>query len=301
MADTVLTPPPTTGTNGGQDPAGSTGLQFTDPALQGNASLARYKTLDEFGKGHLELEKKLGTRPLDVPAEGAPPETWSAFWKQHPDYPTSVEAYTAQLPQLPEGIGAIDEARLKSFRQGAHARGMTNKQLEYVQNFYAEELVIKPHLEATQQAEQTLARGEQATMLALKRQYGAGGAEAVVATAREYIRREFGNDAPFLGTLISKDGEARPLGNIPEFVHMAYQLGLSKGYNQYVQGDGASGMVSLEQAQSQLQAFQQQLLRKEITAQEYDAQVVRLQPLITAAREARARQEAMAGNRIEAR
>ena len=245
-AGTVLTPSPAHGTNGEQAPPQAAGLTFTDTSLHGNASLGRFKTVDDLGKSYIELEKKLGTRPLDVPPQDAPPEVWGAFWKQNPDYPANDEGYTAQLPQMPEGVGAIDKEKLASFRKGAHARGMTNKQLEYVQNFYAEELVTKPHLAAQQQAEETLARGEQATMQALKRQYGAGGAEAVVATAREYIRREFGDTAPFLGTLISKDGEARPLGNIPEFIHMAYQLGLAKGYNQYVQGDGAGGLLSLE-------------------------------------------------------
>lgn len=267
-------------------------LTFSDPALQGHPSLGRYRTLDDLGKAHIELEKKLGTRSLDIPAQDAPPDSWQAYWKQNPDYPPSDEAYTTPTQQLPQGL-ELDQELVKTFKKGAHARGITNKQLEYVMGFYGENLVTKPYLES----QQDLERGAEETMRVLRTRYGGSGSEAVMATAREYIRREFGDEAAFLGTIITKDGQSRPLGNIPEFIHMAYQLGLSKGYNQYVQGDGAGGLLSVEQAEQQLKTVQQQLLRKEITPQEYNAQMARLQPLITAARNAQG-QQGMVGNRL---
>ena len=171
---------------------------------------------------------------------------------------------------------------MQSFRKGAHARGLTNKQLEYVLGFYGEHLVSKPYLEQTQRLE---AEGE-ATRRALTQKNGTGAAQTVLTTAREYIRRTYGEETAFLGTLVTRDGEARALGNIPEFIEMAYQLGLSKGYNQYVQGDGTGGMLSLDQAQAQMQEAERRYLRKEIDAGQYNATVQRLQPLITAARQA---------------
>jgi hypothetical protein len=74
---------------------------------------------------------------------------------------------------------------------------------------------------------------------------------------------------------------------------MAYRLGLSKGYNQYVQGDGSGGLMSLGGAEAELKRAEQQYLKKEITVQDYNAAVARLQPLITAARQAQ-----QTGNRL---
>lgn len=273
-----------TATNG----TGAPGLTFQEATLQQSTSLQRYKTPDDLGKAYLALEQKMGTRPLEVPGTDSPPDAWQAFWKQLPDYPESDDKYTAQLPQLPQGLDVSPEL-MQSFRKGAHARGLTNKQLEYVLGFYGEHLVNQPYLEGQQRLE---AEGE-ATKRALTQKYGTGAAQTVLTTAREYIRRTYGEDTAFLGTLVTRDGEARALGNIPEFIEMAYQLGLSKGYNQYVQGDGTGGMLSLDQAQAQMQDVERRFLRKEIDAQQYNATLQRLQPLITAARQAQ-----QAGNRM---
>lgn len=298
MAEMILNPPkpginppgmepPTTGDAGA---TWRTGL--SDEGLRGHASLQRYKTLDEFAKGHLELEKKVGERPLAYPAQDAPPEQWQAFWKQHPDYPAAETDYPA-MEGVPQGL-EMDAEMLNTFKKGAHARGMTKAQLKYVQDFYTAELVTKPW----QASQQSLERDAQTTMRDMTQRYGSDAAQTMVATAREYIRRTFGDNSAFLGTLISRDGEARPLGNSMEFIQMAYENGLARGYNQYVQGDGSGGLLSLQQAQGQLQEIEQRLLRKEITAQEYNAQVVRLQPLITASRQAQERSNAMVGNRL---
>ena len=264
------------------------GLTFGDTTLQQSASLQRYKSADDLGKAYLSLEQKLGQRPLEVPGSEAAPEAWQAFWKQLPGYPETDDKYQAQLPQLPEGL-EVDPALFTGFRKGAHAKGMTDAQLKYVLDFYGEHLVAAPYLKQVQQQE---AEG-QATMRALTQKYGSTASQTVLATAREYIRREYGEDGAFLGTLVTKDGEARALGNIPEFIEMAYRLGLSKGYNQYVQGDGSGGLLSLGGAEAELKQAEQRYLKKELTAQEYNAAVARLQPLITAARSAQ-----QTGNRM---
>lgn len=295
MAEPTIMTPPGPGSNppGSTPPATSpawvTGL--TDTTLQTNASLTRYQSLDDFAKGHLELERKVGERPLAYPAQDAPPEQWQAFWKQHPDYPGTETDYP-EMTQVPQGL-EMDAAMLATFKKGAHARGMTKAQVKFVQDFYTAELVTKPF----EESQQSLERDAQTTMRTLTQRYGSDGAQTVVATAREYIRRTFGDQHGFLGTIISSNGEARPLGNFPEFIQMAYENGLAKGYNQYVQGDGSGGLLSLQQAESQLKEVEQRLLKKEITPQEYNAQLTRLQPLITAAREAQARQ-GMVGNRM---
>lgn len=283
---TLLSNPPE-GTNG-PSAASVPGLTFQDATLQQSPSLQRYKSADDLGKAYLSLEQKMGTRPLEVPGTDSPPDAWQAFWKQLPDYPETDDKYTAQMPQMPQGLDVSPEL-LQSFRKGAHARGLTNKQLEYVLGFYGEHLVNKPYLEGQQRLE---AEGE-ATKRALTQKYGTGAAQTVLTTAREYIRRTYGDDTAFLGTLVTKEGEARALGNIPEFIEMAYQLGLAKGYNQYVQGDGTGGMLSLAQAQAEMQEAERRYLRKELDAQQYNATLQRLQPLITAARQAQ-----QAGNRM---
>lgn len=278
----------TTTTQAEPPPPAAPGLTFSEPTLQQSASLQRYKSADELGKAYLSLEQKLGTRPLEIPGTDAAPEAWQAFWKQLPDYPESDDKYQAQLPQLPAGL-EVDPELFKGFRKGAHAKGMTDAQLKYVLDFYGEHLVAAPYLKQQQQQE---AEG-QATMRALTQKYGSTASQTVLATAREYIRREYGEDGAFLGTLVTKDGEARALGNIPEFIEMAYRLGLAKGYNQYVQGDGSGGLLSLGGAEAELKRAEEQYLKKEITDREYNAAVQRLQPLITAAKQAQQQ-----GNRL---
>lgn len=284
---TLLSNPGTNGTEATAPPSGP-GLAFADATLQQSASLQRYQTADDLGKAYLSLEQKLGQRPLEIPGEQAAPEAWQAFWKQLPGYPESDDKYQAQLPQLPEGL-EVDPALFTGFRKGAHAKGMTDAQLKYVLDFYGEHLVAQPYLQQQQQQE---AEG-QATMRALTQKYGTQASQTVLATAREYIRREYGEAAAFLGTLVTKDGEARALGNIPEFIEMAYRLGLAKGYNQYVQGDGAGGLLSLGGAEAELKRAEEQYLKKEISDRDYNAAVHRLQPLITAARQAQ-----QTGNRL---
>lgn len=269
-------------------PASGPGLTFADATLQQSASLQRYQSADDLGKAYLSLEQKLGQRPVEIPGEQAAPEAWQAFWKQLPGYPESDDKYTSQLPQLPQGL-EVDPELFKSFRKGAHAQGLTDKQLQYVLGFYGEHLVAQPYLQQQQQQE---AEG-QATMRALTQKYGTTASQTVLATAREYIRREYGEESAFLNTLVTKDGEARALGNIPEFIEMAYRLGLSKGYNQYVQGDGSGGLLSLGGAEAELRRAEEQYLKKEISDRDYNAAVHRLQPLITAARQAQ-----QTGNRL---
>ena len=91
------------------------GLTFGDATLQQSPSLQRYKSADDLGNAYLRLEQKLGQRPLDIPGQDAAPEAWQAFWKQLPDYPESDEKYTAQLPQLPEGLD-VGPALFTGFR-----------------------------------------------------------------------------------------------------------------------------------------------------------------------------------------
>lgn len=269
-ADTASPPAP---------PAGP-GLTFSDATLGQSQSLQRYKSPDDLGKAYLELEKKLGTRPLDIPGDQADEATWQAFWRQLPGYPETDDQYAATMPQLPEGLG-IDDTLMQSFKHGAHARGMTNKQLEYVMGFYGENLVTKPFLESQQQ----LTQQGQLTMKRFQDRYGSMGAQSVLATAREFMRREFGDEATFLEAILPMKNGQGALGNSYEVIQMAYELGLSRGYNQYVQGDGSGGLLSAEQAEQQLHAAAQALQRKELSPQEYNAKVQQLQPLITAARQ----------------
>lgn len=281
------TPPP--GPGAGLTPGSGPGLAFSDSTLAQSQSLQRYKSTDDLGKAYLELERKIGTRPLDIPGEQADDAAWQTFWKQIPGYPERDDQYAATVPQLPEGMG-IDPELMQSFKKGAHARGLTNKQLEYVMGFYGEHLVTKPFMDS----QRKLQEQGQMTLKRLSDRYGSMGAQSVLATAREYIRRTYGDDSDFLDAVISKNGSAMALGNTAEIIEAFYELGMSRGYNQYVQGDGGGGLLSPAQAEQQLQTAAQQLQRKEISPQEYNAKVQQLQPLITAARQ----QGQQAGNRM---
>lgn len=218
---------------------------FQADDLKSNKSLARYKSLDDFGKAYTTLETQYRTKAYEaIPGADATPEQRQAFFKRLPGYPESPEKYAKQGLDVPAEAGSFDSAAVQGFLQGAHAHGLTDAQAGYVLGFYEQFLgnQVQAHRDASA-GQINEAYG------ALKERWGAN-TDMNLLVADEFLRRSYGEDASWFETLVQrKDGKAVPLRNVPEFIDMAHQLAKLHGHDKFVVGNGAGGVRTPEQAQ----------------------------------------------------
>jgi hypothetical protein len=254
----------------------STGWQnlFQGDELKSSKSLARYKTLDDFGKAYTELETAFRTKAYEaIPGDDAPPEARTAFFKKLPGYPESADKYAKRGLDIPAEAGSFDEAAVSSFLQGAHAKGLTNEQVGYVLGFYESFIgqQVQGHRDAAA-AQINEAYG------ALKDRWGAQ-TDLHLMIGDEFLRRTYGEDAAWFETLVQrKDGKAVPLRNVPEFIDMAFQLGRLHGHDKFVVGNGAGGAKTPEQSLHAIAEARARYSRKDMTEGELNAIIEREGP-----------------------
>jgi hypothetical protein len=253
------------GPNGVSESSNWQGL-FQDESLKTSKSLARYKSLDDFGKAYTELETAFRTKSYDaVPGEDATAEAKAAFFKRLPGYPESALKYQKQALDVPAEAGSFDQAQVSSFLAGAHAKGLTNEQVGYVLGFY--ESFIGNQVQAHRDA----AAGQiNDAYTSLKERWGAQ-TDMNLLVADEYLRRTYGEDASWFSTVMQRqDGKAVPLRNVPEFIDMAFQLGRVHGHDKFVVGDGQGGAKSAEQSLAAIAEARAKYSKGELTSEAFN-------------------------------
>lgn len=108
------------GGQGGGEPQVPEWMGGLSDELKGDAILSRYKSLDDFAKGHLET-KRVASSKVIVPGADADQATWDSFYSQI-GRPAEASAY--EVPS-PEGT---DAAYLNAFKGKAHALGLNPAQ-----------------------------------------------------------------------------------------------------------------------------------------------------------------------------
>lgn len=128
-----------------------------DKNLQENDTLRRFRDPHALAVSYVELRNKLGTNPVSVPDDKAPPEKWDEFYNRlgRPDKPEKYE--------LTKLEGMEREADMEnSFRLQAHALGLSQKQADGLNRWVGElaknkmDTDLKAHNAMVEEAEATL-------------------------------------------------------------------------------------------------------------------------------------------------
>jgi hypothetical protein len=142
--------------------------------------LGKYKTPDEFAKGAVSLNKKIGEKGIIPPGEGAGPEEHAAFFNQL-GRPETPDAYSWEPG---EGF-EVDADIYASRTEKLHDAGLTDSQHKVVMDLYKEEMGRMTEEFQTQQAE--VARETEAS---LKSEWGKDYDRRVKSAAK--IAEKFG-------------------------------------------------------------------------------------------------------------
>jgi hypothetical protein len=208
------------GAGGGGDEGGGGGGGAAAPEwlgglpeeLRGDATLSRYKSVEELARGHIET-KRLATSKLAIPGEGAKPEEWGAVWDAlgRPKAPTDYE--------IPVGEGGAEGPMAEAFRPLAHQLGLNKGQAKGLAEFF------------------------NAQTATLQEGYYAKGAEEIAA-----LKGELG--AEYDGKVAAARAVYARLGFPPEFADQLDQkvgsAGLLKGFIRLAEVTGEHGLAGAD-------------------------------------------------------
>lgn len=111
-------------------------------------NLAKFKTPAEVMKSYKELQSQIGKPRFDVPAQDAPPEQVSDFYKKL-GVPETPDAYDLKPDaNIPEHNDETNVAFLKAFGDIAHELKLTTGQAKGMQKFF-DDLTVKINSEQT--------------------------------------------------------------------------------------------------------------------------------------------------------
>lgn len=174
------------------------------PEFKENPSIKKYKSPDEFVKGHLELTKLIGKDKIPVPGEKSKPEEWAMVYDRL-GRPAKPEEYKLSEVELPEGL-SVDESSLTAFKEHAHNIGLSQKQADDLWKFYTETQsnqygqLAEQSQKVMQDAEKAL-RGEWGTAYSEKLSLADKVLKQAAGKDYDAIRAERGNDPKFIKML----------------------------------------------------------------------------------------------------
>ena len=106
--------------------------------IKANPTITRYKSGEEFAKGHLELEKTMGLKGTLVPVESSSDEVRAKFFKDI-GRPDNAEGYTSPVMEgLHESIKLTQEQDVGWFKKLAFDAGLNGKQHDAIYKAYLE-------------------------------------------------------------------------------------------------------------------------------------------------------------------
>lgn len=140
----------------------------------------RYKTLDAMVKGHVEQSKFVGGS-IRIPAADAKQEEWDKVYEKL-GRPAKPEEYKFNIPAGAESY--VDKAGQESFAKGAHAVGMTQKQIDFSVKWQGERILA---------AQAEIGGSYAETKKALQEEYG-GAYERNLGIAQRFVREMGGKE-----------------------------------------------------------------------------------------------------------
>ena len=208
----------TNGANGGTAAGGW--LQSLPPEYRADKSLARYKDLPDFVKGHKELEKQFSSGAR-IPGPDATDEERSAFYNKlgRPESPDKYEIKFA------EGT-PVDDALLGAFRGVAHKLGLSQTQAQALGEWWAGQAGAQAETQGNE------IKGDLETWdKELTTEWGWKKDQNIALAARAFNRAVDGTDlAQPLAEFLDNTG----LGNHPLMIKFFHALALKNGEDKLV-------------------------------------------------------------------
>lgn len=208
--------------------------------LKADATLTRYKSVEDLARGHVEAHKVAKSK-LSVPGEGASDEDWGKIWDAL-GRPESADKYEVPMPQL--AVDAPDDARealsagYQPFRDLAYRIGLNAHQTKELGQF---ELDRQSAYFAKGEAELTELRGK------LGRDY-----EPKLEAGRRIFAQIFGDDeeaAQLAQELDQKVGSAR-------LVKASMRLAEIAGEHGIIETDDVEGLGEVKDAAAKITELQ---------------------------------------------
>lgn len=162
-------------------------------------TLGKFKDLNSLADGYINLEKKIGSNPVSLPADDAPQEQWDAFYNKlgRPETPDAYE-YAGEKTEFTNAMA-----------QAAHEAGLTAKQWAKLAESYdslaSQQIVEQRH---TREDAEAILKQEWNIM------YGTNIEKAKAAI--EYVSTNLGEDA---NAIVKK------YGNDPSMIKMMALIG----------------------------------------------------------------------------
>ena len=96
--------------------------------IRGDASLAKFKNLEDFAKSYKSMETLIGKKTVGLPDQNSSEEDWNRFYNQLGRPDTAEKYVVKRADSVPEEMR--DPEGTKSFLDTAHKLGLTQKQVE---------------------------------------------------------------------------------------------------------------------------------------------------------------------------
>jgi len=140
---------------------------LADDTLKSDPALAKYQSVEELAKGHLEAQKLIGRKGVILPGEGAKEEDWAPVFDALGRPKTADEYKLPEFKGLPEGV-KLNEAEVAEFRKYAHSIGIPQKQFEKLLDYRVQSM-LKEH----QEGERVTTESVKAAETKLRSEWGA--------------------------------------------------------------------------------------------------------------------------------
>lgn len=154
-------------------------------------NIAKYKSIDELAKGHLEVVKLVGKKGVIVPQENAPPEEIAKFNKAI-GVPDKPEGYKLSIPDKvhPSIASSLQDPNAGGeYKQLAHQLGLTPKQADGLNKWYIDK--VSGEMTRKDAADETT---RQETETSLRQEWG-GEFDTNITLAKKIVEKFGGKDA----------------------------------------------------------------------------------------------------------
>lgn len=204
-------------------------------------NVTKYKTMDEFFKGHKNLVETVGKKGVILPGEKADPKEWEPVYNAL-GRPEKPEGYKLTMPdKLHPSIKPTPESQADFFKE-AHAAGISNKAADRLNSWYLTKI---SQLMSDQDALSQKAKDDAAA--SLTKEWGAE-TENNLKAAKMFVERIGGKDA------VDAFGD---LGNNPTVLKLIHKLSSSIGEDTISKIIGGKGVETGTEAETAIKAIEE--------------------------------------------
>jgi hypothetical protein len=122
-----------------------------------NVNIQKYKSMEDFMNGHVNLVKKIGEKGIERPGADADQSAWDAFYEKV-GRPTTADGYSDwKAPTYLDADGnenalfELDPEQYKGAREEFHRIGLSDEQAQAVMSLYANTSISQSEAQAVNQ------------------------------------------------------------------------------------------------------------------------------------------------------